>query len=229
MKNIIRAVLIVAVLNLLGMLGVVAWLATSGRVTTDRLTDATALFGESPDDREARLEAERLAAEPEEPDSGVVEGDLSDTDQRIAARVEMTMVDRERLERLQREVRDLQTQLRRERGMLDRDRESFAGEKAEFGQLREKLIEIEGAEAFASALSAMSLMKPAEIKPVLTTLMEEGKTEEVLAYLAAFEDRLRSKVISEFVKAEELEVAAGLLESLRTRGLTPADAGVNTP
>lgn len=229
MKNIIRAVLIVAVLNLLGVLGVVGWLASSGRVSKDRLTEATALFGESPEDRAARLEAERLANEPPPVDNSVAEGDLSDTDQRIAARVEMTMVDRERLERLQREVRDLQTQLRRERQVLQRDRDAFEADKAAFGQLREKLIEIEGAEAFASSLAAMSLMKPADIKPVLTTLMGEGKTEEVVTYLAAFEDRLRSRVLSEFVKADEVEVAAGLLESLRTRGLTPADAGVNAP
>lgn len=229
MKNIIRAVVIVAVLNLLAVLGAVGWLASSGRITPERLTEATALIAEDPAEREARLEAERLAAEPPPVDDSVAEGDLSDTDQRIAARVEMTMVDRERLERLRREVRDLQTQLRLERQMLQRDRDALEEEKADFAALREQLTEIEGAESFASALAAMSQMKPADLKPVLTQLMTEGKSEEVIAYLAAFEDRLRSKVVSEFVKAGEVEVAAGLLESLRTRGLTPADTGVNGP
>lgn len=229
MKNIIRAVLIVAVLNLLGVFGAVGWLASSGRVTKDRLTEATALIAEDPAEREARLEAERLANEPVPVDDSVAEGDLSDTDQRIAARVEMTMVDRERVERLQREVRDLQNQLRLERQMLDRDRQSLDDERSAFASLRDRLIEIEGAESFASALTAMSQMKPADIKPVMTQLMADGKSEEVISYLAAFEGRLRSKVVTEFVKAGEIEVAARLLESLRTRGLTPADTGVNAP
>ncbi|MEM9373778.1 MAG: hypothetical protein AAGA55_09055, partial [Planctomycetota bacterium] len=228
-KNIVRAVLIVAVLNLLGVLGAVGWLVSSGRVTKDRLTEATALIAEDPAERDARLEAERLAAEPPPVDDSVAEGDLSDTQQRIETRVEMTMVDRERLERLRREVRDLQSQLRLERQLLERDREAFAAEQADFASLRQRLTEIEGAESFASALSAMSQMKAPDIKPVLTQLMDEGKSEEVISYLAAFEDRLRSKVVTEFVKAGEVEVAAGLLESLRTRGLSPADTGVNAP
>lgn len=229
MKKIIKAVLIVAILNILAVLGFVGWLASSGRISKDRLVEATALFGEDPVMRAERIEAERLAALHVEEVETVPEGDIRDADQRNEARVEVTMIDRERLERLQREVRDLQGQLRQQRIMLERERDDFEAKKAEFNAMRERLTELEGGKAFKKALEVLTGMKPADIRPVLTELMQEGKTEEVIAYLAAFDGRLRPKVVSEFVKAGEVDVAADLLESLRTRGLEPVDPGVNTP
>lgn len=229
MKKLIKAVVIVAILNLLAVLGFVGWMGASGRISKDRLVEATALFGEDPVVRAERLEAERLAAMPVEVEETVAEGDIRDTDQRNQARVEVTMIDRERLERLQREVRDLQGQLRQQRMMLERERTEFEAEKADFEGMRERLAELEGNKSFKKALGVLSGMKPADIKPVMTTMMTEGKTEEVVAYLAAFDDRLRAKVVTEFVKGGQTDVAAGLLESLRTRGLVPVESGVIGP
>lgn len=229
MKNIVRAFVIVAVLNLLGVLGLAGYLASGGRLNKDRLMDIVGVVRESPEDRAARVEAEQLAANPPPVVETVPEGDIRGTDQRNEARVEVTMIDRERLERLRREVADLQTQLRRQRQMLANERAQFEVEKADFSKLRDHLSAIEGAQAFKKALEVLTGMKPADVKPVLTTLLDEGKADEVVAYLAAFDDRQRAKVMTEFVKANENEVAAGLLESLRTRGLEPASAGVSSP
>lgn len=229
MKKLIKAVVIVAILNLLAVLGAVGWLASSGRVSKDRILEATTLFGEDPVARAERLEAERLAALPVEVEETVDDGDIRDTDQRNQARVEITQIDRERLERLQREVRDLQGQLRQQRLMLQRERAEFNEEKSEFEGMRQRLAELEGGKAFKSALGVLAGMKPADIKPVLTTMMGNGQNEEVIAYLAAFDERLRAKVVTEFVKGGENDVAANLLESLRTRGLIPVDSGVNAP
>lgn len=229
MKKLIKAVLIVAIINLLAVGGLVGYLASKGRLTKDRLLDITSVVQETPEDREARLEAERLAALPDDTPEPVAEGDIQNTDRRNDARVEITLVDRERLERLQREVQDLQTQLRRQRQMLERERAQFEQEKMDFRALRDRLTEIEGGQAFQDALAVLNNMKPADVKTVLTTMLGENRAEEVVSYLAAFGERHRAKVISEFVKANEEQVAADLLESLRTRGLEPAQAGVTPP
>lgn len=229
MKQLVRAILIVAVLNLLVVGGYLGYLGSKGRLSKDRLLDITSVVSESEEDRAARIEAERLAAQPDDTPEQVAEGDIQDTDRRNQARVEITLVDRERLERLQREVQDLQTLLRRQRQMLERERAVFEQEKADFRALRDRLIEIEGAQAFQDALAVLNNMKPADVKTVLGTMLGENRAEEVVSYLAAFGERHRAKVISEFVKANENDVAADLLESLRTRGLEPAQAGVTTP
>lgn len=227
MKSVIRAVVIVAVLNLVGVLGLVGWLFAQGRLDRERLTEVSAIVGETPAAREERIEAARLAAEAAAAPKPLDDGDIRDTDLRNQARIETTLVDRERLERLQREVRDLQLQLRQQRQMLDRDRAEFEEDTRAFHLMRERLYAIDGAEYFRKSLEVLNGMKPADVRPVLNALIAEGKTEEVISYLSAFDERHRSRVMTEFVKGGEVELAAGLLESLRTRGLEPVVSGVN--
>lgn len=229
MKNIVKIVSILAVANLMGVLGVVGWLISAGRVDRQRLTEVVAILGETPANRAARIEVVSLnAQEPAEP-VGLVAEDIQTTEGRNQERAETTMIQRERVARLQREVQGLQTQLRLQRQMLEEERALFEQEKTAFASMRERLTRIEGAEAFQSALDVLLGMKPEDIRPVLTNLMNEGKIDEVVTYLASFEERQRAKVITEFVQAGEVQVAAGLLESLRTRGLEPVQSGASDP
>lgn len=227
MKTLIRIVGVMAVVNLLAVLGLTGWLFLQGRLDKERVLEVTAIVGETPQARAERIEAARLEAEAANAPQPLSDGDTTTASRRNEARVEMTMIDRERLERLQREVRDLQTQLRQQRQLLDRDREDFDRERAEFQAMRDRLYAIDGAEYFRKSLEVLNGMKPADIVPVFNSMMADGKSEEVISYLAAFDERHRAKVISEFVKGGEVDLAAGLLESLRTRGLEPVVAGVN--
>lgn len=227
MKTLIRIVGVMAVINLLAVLGLTGWLVSQGRLDKERVLEVTAIVGETPQARAERVEAARLEAEAANAPQPLSDGDTATADRRNEARVELTMIDRERLERLQREVRDLQTQLRQQRQLLERDRAEFEEDKAEFQAMRDRLYAIDGAEYFKKALEVLNGMKPADIVPVFNSMMGEGKSEEVISYLAAFDERHRAKVISEFVKGGEVDLAAGLLESLRTRGLEPVVAGVN--
>lgn len=229
MKNLVRIVGIMAFVNLAALLGLVGWLFSQGRIDRDRLLEVTAVISETPQARAERIEAARLEAEAANAPVPVADGDIQTTDQRNLARVEVTMVDRERLARLQREVRDLQTQLRQQRLMLERERAQFEQDKADFQAMRDRLYAIDGAEYFRKSLEVLTGMKPNDIRPVFNTMIADGKTEEVISYLSAFDERLRARVVAEFVKGGEVELAAGLLESLRTRGLEPVVAGVNGP
>lgn len=227
MKTLIRIVGVMAMLNLLAILGLTGWLFSQGRLNRERVLELTAIVGETTQARTERIEAARLEAEAANAPRPLSDGDTSTADRRNQARVELTMIDRERLERLQREVRDLQTQLRQQRQMLERDRVQFEQDKAEFQAMRDRLYAIDGAEYFKKSLEVLNGMKPADIRPVLNSMLGEGKSEEVISYLAAFDERHRAKVITEFVKGGEVDLAANLLESLRTRGLEPVVAGVN--
>jgi hypothetical protein len=228
MKTLIRVVGVMAFVNLLALGGVAGWLATKGRVDRDRVLEMVGIFAETPEARDARLEVARLEAEAAARPPPVSAGDIQTTEDRNLARVEVTMIDRERIERLQREVRDLQTQLRQQRQMLERDRARFEQEKADFQSMRDRLYAIDGAEYFRKSLEILNGMKPADIRPLFNTLIADDKTEEVISYLSAFDERHRSRVITEFVKGGEVQLAADLLESLRTRGLEPVVPGVNT-
>ncbi len=227
MKSLIRAVSVLAIINLLAVAGLVGWLFSQGRIDRQRVLEMSEILGETSEARAERIEAARLEAEAANAPKPRTDGDIRSTDQRNDARIELTMIDRERLERLQREVRDLQTQLRQQRQMLDRDRTKFEQEKADFQAMRERLYAIDGADYFKKSLAVLNGMKPADIRPVFNTMIGDGKTEEVISYLAAFDERHRAKVVTEFVQGGEVELAAGLLESLRTRGLEPAVAGAN--
>jgi hypothetical protein len=227
MKTLIRIVGVMAVVNLLAVLGLTGWLLLQGRLDKERVLEVTAIVGETPQARAERIEAARLEAEAASAPQPLSDGDTTTASQRNEARVEITMIDRERLERLQREVRDLQTQLRQQRQLLDRDRADFDLERAEFQAMRDRLDAIDGAEYFRKSLEVLNGMKPADIVPVFNSMMAGGKSEEVISYLAAFDERHRAKVVSEFIKGGEVDLAAGLLESLRTRGLKPVVAGVN--
>jgi hypothetical protein len=227
MKSLIRAVSVLAIINLLAVAGLVGWLFSQGRIDRQRVLEMSEILGETSEARAERIEAARLEAEAANAPKPRTDGDIRSTDQRNDARIELTMIDRERLERLQREVRDLQTQLRQQRQMLDRDWTKFEQEKADFQAMRERLYAIDGADYFKKSLAVLNGMKPADIRPVFNTMIGDGKTEEVISYLAAFDERHRAKVVTEFVQGGEVELAAGLLESLRTRGLEPAVAGAN--
>ncbi len=227
MRTLIRIVGAVAVLNLLAVLALGGWLFMEGRLDRERVLELTAIVGESPQARAERVEAARLEAEAANAPRPLADGDTLTADRRNEARVEMTMIDRERLERLQREVRGLQAQLRQQSQMLERERAEFEREKAAFHAMRERLTAIDGAEYFMKSLEVLNGMKPADIRPVFNSMLREGRSEEVISYLAAFDERHRAKVVTEFVKGGEVDLAANLLESLRTRGLEPVVAGVN--
>ncbi len=99
--------------------------------------------------------------------------------------------------------------------------------------MRERLKDIEGSEQFVKALNVLKESKPKDSKEMLNVLIEDGKREQVVSYLSALATGIRTEIIAEFIKAEQAELAAGLLESIRMRGqetaLTDANTDDNTP
>ena len=233
MKKLIKALVIVAILNLIAVLLGVGWVFTSGRVDKQRVLDVVDMFSETTDGRDKRIKAEEAEAaaalaseEAGLPELAMNAGELNDV------RLQMTQIDRARLERMQREITDLQNTLKRERALLASERTDFETQREAFEAMRERLAEIEGSDQFNKALSIIKESKAKDSKAMLSVLIDQGKREQVVTYLSALSPGIRTEVMAEFVKAGEAELAAGLLESIRMRGqetaLTDASTDDNT-
>jgi len=220
MKKLIKAIIIVAILNFIAVVAGMSWLFASGRVDKSRIMNMTMLFNESIVVEEAKIKAQeaRIAKELAEQEKPLPALALN-ADERNKVRVEMTQIDRQRLDRMRREVKDLQATLRRERRLVEQDRLALKSEREEFNQMRDRLTGLEGGRQFQKSLATITGMKSKDAKAILSTLLGENMDEEVIAYLSSMDDRVRTAILTEFVKAGEEKLAANLLESIRLRGL----------
>lgn len=219
MKKLIKALLVVAVLNLIAVLLGVGWVFASGRVDTQRVTEVVDIFSETTTARDQRIKSEeaQAAAELAEQEKDLPKLAMN-SDELNDVRLQLTQIDRARLERMQREINDLQNTLKRERALLASERTDFEEERSEFKAMRERLKEIEGSDQFNKSLTVLKNMRPRDAKEMLSVLIDDGKWEQVVSYLSALGGGITTEVLAEFIKADEAELAAGLLESIRMRG-----------
>lgn len=225
MKKLWTLVSVLAFLNLLAVLGFAGWVYTTGRIDQSRIQEVQSLFGETVTERDQRIADEEKAAAEAMANAEKPLPELALTaDERNRVRVEMTQVDRQRRERTAREIQDLKGTLMNQQRMIDADRKALQAEQEAFDAMRARLEIIEGADQFAKSLSVLSGLKPKDAMSALQVLLNEGKDEQVVSYLSNMDERVRTKIFAEFVKADE-QLAANLLESLRTRGLAAAPPG----
>jgi len=225
MKKLWTLVSVIAILNLLAVLGFAGWVYTSGRVDQARIQEVQSLFGETVAERDQRIaEEEKAAAEAIANAEKPLPEIALTADERNRVRVEMTQVDRQRRERTEREIDDLKASLMRQQRMIDADRAALLGEQQAFDEMRERLEITEGADQFAKSLAVLSGLKSKDAMTAMQALLAQGKDEQVVSYLSKMDERVRTKIFAEFVKVDE-QLAANLLESLRTRGLAAAPPG----
>jgi hypothetical protein len=130
--------------------------------------------------------------------------------------------------RRQREIDDLGSQLLRRQDELEQREQALEARIAAFENQKRRYLEIEGATQFKTALATLEGLKAREAKAMLESLMTDGLEDEVIVYLSRMDEKKRAIIVSEFAK-ERPSVAADLLERLRTRGVTTADAAGETP
>ena len=227
MKRIWTIIVVLGLANVFALGGFTGWLASSGRLNIDRVRKIREMLTETVAEENARIaaEEEQAAAAAAAADDGLPSGPPRTASELVAMRLEATEVDMERISRLRREVEDLQRKLRRDQGMLDTQSASFATERNDFLAMRARLAEIEGAEQFRKSVGVLESLKSADAKAMLDVLLTDGQQEQVVSYLDAMDERIRSRVMTEFVKDGQPDLAAQLLESLRTRGLEAVASG----
>ncbi|HYF14956.1 MAG TPA: hypothetical protein VD971_07795 [Phycisphaerales bacterium] len=248
MKKVWTILSVIAVANMIAVAGLLLWLKAGDRLSVERARAVRAVFTKTvaQEKKDKEAEAAALAAEAAKREQEAKEGKAPlSSAELLASRVELTDLDRERLERTRDEVEALRKQLslaiadlEAKQAKLDADRKAWDAQLAEFARTT-------GDEQFQKTLGVLAAMKPSAAKQMLREMMGPATAAQfapvaqnqpaapapspgvarVVEYLNAMEDRARSRVMAEFAK-EDPALAAQLLEALRQRGQTPrADAG----
>ncbi|CAG0999556.1 hypothetical protein PHYC_02785 [Phycisphaerales bacterium] len=241
MKTLWNILAVVAIGNLVALGAFVGWLKVTDRLDVERATTVRLMLAKTitteraeKEEAKAKEEAEREAAEAAAKAS---RAPLT-ASQLLAAREEATELDRQRIERLQREVSDLRAQLAREIAEVKTQRDQLDADRTQFDAIVRATGEQLQNEQFQKTLGVLVSLKPAQAVTLLRGMMappaafapvdggaepapvgpawSEAGITEVVGYLDAMEDKNRTKIIGEFAKAEPA-LATELLERLRNR------------
>lgn len=239
MRTLWSIVCVVAVANLVGGGGFIAWLVGTGRLDAERLTRVRDILRETPAEQSAREEEVALVAAESRTGSSRGEPPPMRSEDLLTLRLAGDAVDQQRLERLRREIADLQQGLRRERAILDEQREQFEGERTAFVAEQARIEELKGSEQFTKSLTILESVKAAEATEILLAMLgappvaggeatgagtasvtgwSPTDLARVVSYLDAMQDRTRARIVAEVAK-DNAALAADLLERLRRHGL----------
>jgi vancomycin resistance protein YoaR len=227
LKPLFLALATLAIAHMLAFAGFALWLYRGDRLNAERVERVREVFSTT-------IAAERAGA-----DRAAAEAQAEQEAQAIAARSlraptaaatriglisEVDDINTVTAERIRAEIDDLRKTLGAESARIQAQQESLQADRDAFAKERARLAAIEGSQQFRKTLERLELLKPTQAKEVLQALLDEKKTEEVVAYLNAMQARTSAKVLALF----DPRVAADLLERIRTRGTTLA-AGVPEP
>ena len=234
MRAIASIVVLLVAVHLLAATGGVVWLAASGRLSGERLREAAELF------RPTLAEAARAEA-----DAAVLEGEtlraqrdltrlasVSDgpqpLEERLAEKLSGEQLVLHRLERMREERGAIGTRLLQDRAWVDAKlAEVRQRERAVLARLEAERARRADA-GFLQAVATFTALPAKQAKAVAQALLEEGKSDEVVAYLEAMPLRNRAAVLKAFKAPAEAATAAMLVERLRTAGNDRLD-GLDAP
>jgi len=227
-KAIFKAFIVLMVLHFLLVAGFVGWFVGTGRLDERRVTELRAMLAETTAQQEAREKTELAAAEAERKaleESQNVPLPIT-ADELISRKLLSSEADRQLIQRMRREIADLQRTLQIERTQLDEERSAFLTSREAFEKARERIKATEGEAQFQAALETIATMKADQAHSVLSETLAQDPNgyETVIAYLDNLEGRKRAEILGKFEEADPA-LAAKLLELLRTRGLIASAAG----
>lgn len=260
MKTLWNAICVIALANLLAVVGLVGWLRTSDRINMDRARELRVMLTKTIGQQRSEEEQAKTTAEAEvkrkEADAKAKRVPLTASEQ-LAARLEATELDEQRLKGMRSEVDALQRTLREAQEKVKAERSSLDADRTAFEAAKKALAETTKSEQFQKTLAVLQAVKPTEARAILGEILigtsapasptgtdanagtlaanaapmtnpsNKGR-EQVIAYLDAMEAKSRTKVLTEFLKSDP-KLAAGLLEDLRQRGQVASAAGKPQP
>jgi hypothetical protein len=250
MKTLWTVLSVLAVANLIALGGLVGWLAKSDRLNMDRVRAVREAIvkpiAQEKSELDQKVKAEDASRAQAQAEAKASKPPLTAAE-KLQARIEATELDRQRLERLKREVADLQGQLAADRARLERDRTALAAEKKAFeesvastavastdAQFQKTLKVLVGQKPQqAVALLMQMLASPTPVPDmnmvpvdnganlaepaVASSTFSEHGMATVVGYLDAMSDKPRGKIMETLTKTDP-KLAADLLERLRKRG-----------
>ena len=230
MRSLWTIISVMALANLLAMLGFVGWLGMSDRLSKDRFDRVRAVLAptnaqEQADSAKAAVDAEEAAVQAKE-DSRVGQMPMP-ADDRTSTLEELEAIANMRVARAEGEANRMRQALELSWEELKRERTKLDKERAAFEAMREQLAKTEGSEQFQKAVALYeSIGADAAANLFRQILDDREKTQDekvrtVAAYLNAMKSRTAAQILKQF-EASDPTMAAVLLESIRSLGV---DAG----
>ncbi len=221
----ITAVLLIA--NVLLLAGGALWLWQSGRLDKARVKQTIALFNTTLAEEQAKVkDAAAAAAEAMRQKEEAVrlmavsQGPRSPEDRIMADDRDEELL-HQRLQRLERERQDLLRQIDMAKNALAKERKELDGQRGAFEKKLEDEKRKRSDEDFQLAVQMYEQVRPRQGKEMMQQLIAEGKTDQVVEYLAAMQLRKAAAILKEFKSPAEVAQAAELVQHLRKRGVDP--------
>ena len=216
-------------INLLLLLGFVGYLYSSGRLSRERLRAAVDIF-RLPIAEQLALEAEqeRLAeqqrrqAEELARLQAVSQGPLT-LQQRLDATMQVDDMTLERFNLLKNAKADLEAYFDLVRTEVEKKQARLDERRRAFEQMLESERQRRQDENFRQAVAFYEQITPRQAKQMFQELIAQGRTEQVVDYLAAMQLRKAAGVLKQFKDGNEVRQAAELLQRLRQRGINAFD------
>lgn len=219
------AMVVLLVLHLVAAGLFVGWLRTSGRLNQERVDRVVEMFKltiaeEAEEDAKAEAlaeEAETIARENARLEA-VAQGPKTLLE-RFADEREADEIARHRVDRLMRETADLRDQIARAKDQIAKQKAELDVERQRFEQAVADRAEKLADDDFKQTVAMYEQIKPKQAKQMMQTLLAQGKSDDVVDYLAAMQLRKAANVLKEFKGEEDVVQATMILEQLRQRGV----------
>lgn len=226
MKTLWTALCLLLLLHALALAAFVGWLKSSGRLDRTRLTHVKTIFVHTiADEKKQADEAAKTAEENKQKaieaarlESVANNGPVSVAD-RLKADAQVDDIAMQRVERLQRDIADLRSQLVKAKDLLAKQKADLDAQRKSFeDEIKAETAKREDAD-FQQAVKTYEQLDPEQVKGMFQTLMQQGKTKDVVDYLASMQLRKAAAVLKEFKTPDEIVQATGLVQKLRDRGV----------
>lgn len=232
MKNLWTAFVILLLLHALALGGFVGWLYAEGRLDQGRVDRVVEMFKLT-----LEQEAKQQAQEQKQLEETTAKALAAERIERIA-HGPMTMVDlvsaEQRVDdrttaqsqRLEREVQDLRRLLSNAESLVAGQKKQLEAQKEALKDALEKTADQAEEENFQLAVQWFEQIEADQAKRVFQQMINQGRIDEAVDYLAAMDQRKSAGVIGEFNDQADIATATLLIDQLRQRGVR-ASEGAN--
>ena len=224
MTRTVVSVLVLAVLvNVLAGLALVGWLWGSGRLNSERLRHAAAVF--APTIAQEHVQEQQQLTQAQQQEAAAREQTRKERIAQGSTPPQVRTENQAREEQLSdlaagrfaRERDDLQRQLKLIEQRLGQERVELTAERQAFDQLLAAEARQRDDRDFQKALELYQQLDPKQVKAIFANLLEQKRMPQVVEYLAAMPARKAAAILAEF-KADEVAQATALMQALRERG-----------
>lgn len=230
MKTLWQVAALLAVIHILGALGIAGWLLGTNRVNRQRLAQIRDVFAQSiaQEETSKKQSADQAkAAEQEDARKRALEGAGAGPEsatQKLAAERQKNEIALRQMERAKSDIEALRRQIQQMQTKIDQDKKTLEDQRLAFNQQVKKERMQSDEKGFKKTVSLYESLPSRQAKDMFTRMIAESKIDQVIGYLESMQPRKAAGVLKEFKSGEEIAQAVQITEKLRAKGSALAKA-----